>query len=231
MVEPTPFPRQSSKSAYAPPTLASLDLREEDLLGAVQDGVNGAKNITKFHPITARGFVQWSETVASLRQALGQNGWDASDPKNSPRITSPDGLVSIMVIGGDEHTGVSPDVDPTTARRRGSATRDAVLSNAGGARPSRKPMRGQGALDIQVSLDLREGSDEPQNWVLLYHWSTTEPLVRAELSLPVEIEDEKIKTWRHRILLPPQGLEEFELTARPAGSPEDDVDFMVSELS
>jgi hypothetical protein len=231
MVEPTPFPSQSSKNAFTPPTLASLDLREEDLLGAVQDGVNGAKNVTKFHPVTARGFVQWSETVASLRQALGQNGWDASDPKNSPRITSPDGLVSIMVIGGDEHTGVSLDVDPTTARRRGPATRDAVLRNAVGARLSPRVMKGQGALGIEVALGLGADSEEPQNWVLLYHWSTSEPLVRAELSLPVAIEDEKIKTWRHRILLPPQGLEEFELTARPAGSPDDDVDFMVSELS
>jgi hypothetical protein len=232
MIEPTPFRSQSSQNALgAPkPTLASLELREEDLLSAVQDGVNSARNITEFHPVTTRGFVQWSETVASLRQALGQSEWKASDPQNSPRITSPNGLVSIMVIGGDENTGVSLDVDPSTARRRGAATTDAVLSNAARARRSSHVMKGQGSLDIGIVLDLKANPETPQNWVLLYHWSTSEPMVRAELSLPVSIEDDKIKTWQHRILLPPQGIEEFELTSRPTGSPEDDVDFMVSEL-
>ncbi len=147
-----------------------------------------------------------------------------------PRITSPDGRTSILVIGGNANTGVSLDVDPATARRRGPATEAAVQGNGNGkGRGQRGGIPGQGALDIDIVLDLKREPKQSQTWVLLYHWSTDEPVVRAELSLPISIEDGEIKTWEHRILLPAQGIEDFEISSRPAGSPEDDVDFTISE--
>jgi hypothetical protein len=90
-------------------------------------------------------------------------------------------------------------------------------------------MPGQGILDIDIVLDLKREPKQPQTWVLLYHWSTNEPVVRAELSLPISIEDGEIKNWGPRIFLPAQGIEDFEISPRPAGSPQDDVDFMISE--
>lgn len=225
MVEAALNPHSSSTATEAlTPSLVSLELPEMALLAAVRMGVSSARNITAFHPVTARGFIQWSETVASLRQALDEDGWKRSDPKNSPRITSPDGRTSIMVIGGNADTGVSMDVAPATARRRGPATEAAVQGNG-----KRRGIPGQGVLDIDIVLDLKREPKESQTWVLLYHWSTDEPVVRAELSLPVSIEDGEIKTWEHRILLPAQGIEDFEISSRPAVSPEDDVDFTISE--
>jgi len=230
MVEAALNRSQSSEGLLeaSTPSLESLEVQETALLDAVRMGVSSAKNITSFHPVTARGFIQWSETVASLRQALDGEGWRRSDPKNSPRITSPDGRTSIMVIGGNADTGVSLDVTPATARRRGPATEAAIQGN-GQRRGSRRGMPGQGVLDIDIVLDLKRESKQPQNWVLLYHWSSDEPVVRAELSLPISIEDGEIKNWEHRILLPAQGLDEFEISPRPAGGPQDDVDFMISE--
>jgi len=230
MVEAALNPSHSSSNANEAltPSLASLELPEIALLTAVRMGVSSARNITSFHPVTARGFIQWSETVASLRQALDEDGWKSSNPKNSPRITSPDGRTSILVIGGNANTGVSLDVDPATARRRGPATEAAVQGNGKG-RGQRGGIPGQGVLDIDIVLDLKREPKQSQTWVLLYHWSTDEPVVRAELSLPISIEDGEIKTWEHRILLPAQGIEDFEISSRPAGSPEDDVDFTISE--
>lgn len=210
------------------PSLASLEVPETALLTAVRMGVSSARNVTAFHPLTARGFIQWSETVASLRQALDEDGWKRSDPKNSPRITSPDGRTSIMVIGGNADTGLSLDVAPATARRRGPATEAAVQGNGKRGR-QRGGIPGQGVLDIDIVLDLKRKPKQSQTWVLLYHWSTDQPVVRAELSLPISIEDGEIKTWEHRILLPAQGIEDFEISSRPAGGPEDDVDFTIFE--
>lgn len=218
----------SSSSRTSVPSLASLELPETALLSAVRAGVNSARTVTSFHPVTARGFIQWSETVASLRNSLDEQGWRCSNPKNSPRITSPDGRTVIMVIGGNADTGVSPDVSPATARRRGPATEEAVRGNL---RPGRyrQVIPGQGVLDIGLVLDLQREPEGPQTWVLLYHWSTSKPEVRAELSLPLSVEDGEIRNWEHRIILPAQGLEEFEITSRPATGPQDDVDFMISE--
>lgn len=210
------------------PTLESLGVHESALLAAVKAGVSGANNVTAFHPITARGFTQWSETVASLRQSLNEEGWTRSNPKNSPRITSPDGRTSIIVIGGNADTGVSADVSPTTSRRRGPATEAAVRSNSRNRGPARW-IPGQGVLDIDLVLDMKRNSDPSKTWVLLYHWATDEPVVRAELSLPISIEEGEIKRWEHRILLPAQNVEDFAITFGPAGGPEDDVDFTISE--
>lgn len=224
-----PLPPSGEPAAGSFPTLASLGIEQAILMDAVRVGVVRAKDVTVFHPTTARGFVQWSETVASLRQDLDKQGWSLSDPKNSPRVTSPDGKTSIMVIGGNEATGVSLGVDPRTARRRGPSTQHAVESNdvATG-----RGLRGgiQGVLDIV--LQIQRTRTEPQNWVLLYHWSSKDPVVRAELSLPTAIQDGEITAWGPRILLPAQGMEEFDFDIMPQPvSPQDEVDFKIVELA
>lgn len=53
-------------SAQAPSALEVLGLDSDTLTISVLRGVRQAQNITNFHPVTARGFVQWSETVAAL---------------------------------------------------------------------------------------------------------------------------------------------------------------------
>ncbi|WOH18077.1 hypothetical protein IRJ34_17235 [Paenarthrobacter sp. GOM3] len=207
----------SISSADAPYTLELLGLDSDVLMNAVVRGVREAQNITNFHPVTARGFVQWSETVAALRAQLSEHNWRQADPQNSPRVVSPDGQTSIMVIGGNANTAVSEDVTPGTARRRGPSTAEAVQCN------------GQQMLDLIFELPALRQTRKPLIWVLLYHWSKDEPVVRAELSLPAEILDGNITQWTHRIFLPPADLSDLVISRRPAG-PQDDVDFRIEEL-
>lgn len=203
----------------APSVLALLGLDNGVLMDSVRTGVARAQDVTAFHPVTARGYTQWSETVAYLRQELVGRQWAQGDPQNSPRVFSPDGKTSIMVVGGNADTGVSVEKDPRTARRRGPATRAAVQCN------------GQQMLDVILELPATWDRQEPLTWVLLYHWSKDEPTVRAELSLPAAVTDDgDISRWSHRILLPPQDLTSFEVPQRPAG-PQDDIDFRIVELS
>lgn len=197
--------------------LAGLGLSAAPLLDAVLNGVRSAQNITSFHPVTARGFMQWSETVASLRQAVVDLDWIASDPQNSPRVTSPDGRTSIMVAGGDAATGVHGE-EPSLARKRGPATRRAVQIN------------GQGQFDINLVMPGTQVAPGPATWMLLYHWDHHRPVVHAELSLPVDFTDEgQVRRWSHRILLPEQDLTEFSISQNPGG-PHDDVEFGIVEL-
>ncbi|MFJ4210469.1 hypothetical protein ACIPY2_18610 [Paenarthrobacter sp. NPDC089675] len=197
--------------------LASLGLESATLTTSVLRGVRQAQNVTNFHPVTARGFVQWSETVGALREQLNEQEWTQADPQNSPRVFSPDGLTSIMVIGGNANTALSKDVIPGTARRRGPATDAAVQCN------------GQQVLDLVFELPVVKQTQVPLTWVLLYHWSRDEPVVRAELSLPAQITNGDITQWTQRIILPPIDLSDFEISRRPIG-PQDDVDFRIVEL-
>lgn len=208
----------SSPESSAP--LAALGLDAQLLTEAVRSGVSGAQNITAFHPVTARGLTQWSETVAFLRSALDERGWQATNPQNSPRVTSPDGKTSLMVAGGDHATGVPHGTTPRTARGRGPATRSAVECN------------GQLAFDIPLTVPLSRNLREPFVWVLLYHWSKDEPEVRAELSLPTVLDPTTgvITDWAARILLPTQPLDDFEISQRPGGHL-DEVNFRIEDIS
>lgn len=217
---PDAFGHQAYVAAEeAPRVLDSMNLDTAVLMDSVRVGVRQAQNINTFHPVTARGFTQWSDTVAYLRQALDRRGWTSEDPQNSPRVVGPEKTMSIMVVGGNSDTGVSLDLDPGTARRRGPTTKAAVQSN------------GQLTLELGLELPLAQDGNQPLTWILLYHWSRTQPEVRAELSLPVRITDEyEISRWSHRILLPPANLSDFDIPLRPAG-PQDDVDFRITARS
>lgn len=198
--------------------LEALGLKPDWLLNAVLIGVQQAQGITPFHPVTSRGFTQWSETVAALRQKLVDQGWTMADPQNSPRITSPDCSSSILVIGGNDKTALSKNINPGTNRRRGPATVSATQCN------------GQQMFDLgSVEIPLVMAANEPIAWVLLYHWSKDNPQVRAELSLPLTMVDGHFDKWLHRILLPSQDLSDFAIPLRPSG-PADDVDFRIVEL-
>lgn len=221
MLEPrVPDPRLTPahmREEDAPRALESLGLDVDVLRDAVINGVHAARNITPTHPVTARGFTQWSETVGSLRSRLLERGWTREDPQNSPRATSPDGLTSVMVIGGNTDTGKSLDINPVTARRRGPSTKAAVDSN------------------LQLALDIPEMAapkvePSPLTWVLLYYVSYTERAVRMELSLPTVIHDKVITEWRSRILLPAYSMVDVDIPSNATG-PDDDVDFEIIRIS
>jgi len=209
--EPRTAPDEASMA------LEQLGLTPEILLSAARAGIRQAREITDFHPVTARGMVQWMETVASLRSSLAEHSWTLGNPKNSPRTFSPDGRTSVMVMGGDENTG-SPSAPPQAARRRGPSTRATMQCN------------GQGLLDVPLSLPRGWADQDPLTWVLVYHWSRKAPRLQAELSLARNLDEDGCTfDWHHRILLPDEDLREFDIPQRPA-APDFDIDFRIQEL-
>jgi len=193
-----------------------LGLSSELLRNSLRRAALEALRTSGSHPTTARGFTLWSETVAYLRSQLLERGWTQTDPQNQPLITSSDKAVTLLVASGDHLTGTSATLRPNTARRRGPATDLALLHN------------GQQMFDL--GLPALHPQQAEMTWMLLYHWSYAESVIRAELSLGTNPVDGKVSKWVHRILLDPIGLADTRVDFRP-GTATDDVDFEISGLA
>ncbi len=159
------------------------------------------------------------ETVHTLRAGLVLDGWSTNDERNAPRIIDPNGRVAILPVHGNAATGVA-DQTPKTARARGPVTSRAVQ------------ITGQ----LELALDLRtlisqptgENRGELATWFLLYHRSANDGL-RAELSLPIEVNDQNVVVgWKERILLPPRTYDAYQVIPRDAGGDDDSFDFPVA---
>lgn len=219
-------PQQGTDSQI---TLEDFDLNRDHLHQAARAGVVAALNITPYHPVTARGFVQWADTVASLRKQLSELGWELTDHQNSPRVITPDKHRSIMVAAGDKNTG-RKGKPPRFARRRGPATRVSVEVNGQQTLPLRELQEG---LELNQLRHRNGTAGQPETWVLLYCWVPEERRVHLELSLPSAMDDEgQVTEWAHRI-----PVDDLMLDAEDLGDGVDmaaaaqDVDFRITEVS
>lgn len=175
--------------------LAELGLTTEILIEAIIRGEIARDRCTANDPPCAPGFYAWSGTVRGLRDILLPQGWTRNDDDNYSRVVSPDKLIALAVVTGDDGTG-NREVDPKTKYPKGPATQAAVSSN-------------------QWSLNFGEdASDESANedaetwitWMLLKKRSGDSVL--AELSLPSSMTDDgQVESWQTRIILNPIVIE------------------------
>lgn len=160
----------------------------------------------------AAGSIRWFDIVGELRQQLElEQGWEIADPKNSPRIVSPDGAFAVAVIAGDADTGNVAVDHPGTLRKRGPATIDAVNANQ------------LTLFDVPAGSGPAGSADIP-TWVLLYFRSDDPSEIRAELSFPTVIDKGWIDFWKKRIVLESIPIE-AKIQPRDAGG--EDVPFDV----
>ena len=192
--------------------LAEIGLQIELLQRSAEAGYSAFVSCTENDPVFVRGFNTWSRTLRRLREELIPLGWKRIDSGNFPRTSSPKHSTSIIVMSGDEGTGLG-HLHPRPKSPRGSLTAQAVHVN-----------NIQGTFKDFLPEEERE--DLPisgyKTWVFLVHISSSE--IRAELSYPVVIESGKILAWKERILLPPTDIDPsaFEFTPDDLG-PEIDV--------
>ncbi|HWT30476.1 MAG TPA: hypothetical protein VN240_05545 [Propylenella sp.] len=187
--------------ASAATRLARFDLSLTDIENILRRGEAAAASATPAHPVIAAGMLRWLETVASLRGVLAARRWTFDDTRNSPRVVSPTGELSVIVASGDALTGRQALglPQPRTVRPRGDATKRALLVNA------------QLALNLPGLPDLAAEPPARQTWVLLYHRSKPSlgsddgPVVQSELSLPLSMSSTGyVDSWAEtsRIILP-----------------------------
>ena len=174
----------------AAPRLAELGLRRDDLVGALQLGLDAAASCTPHDPPNTAGFLQWARTVSGLRDTLVPRGWKADSARNYPTVVSPDGSVALAVAAGDYNTGLSGG-RPATRSPKGPATKDAVALNQMSFAEIERSF-------VDITIVPRS------TWLLLHYHDTVTGEVRFELSLPGGFDqDDVVTSWYERIILAP----------------------------
>ncbi len=170
--------------------LAEFNLSVDSLQEAVQAGHLGFISCTENDPPTVRGLIAWAYTLRRLREILIPAGWKRDDAQNFSRTFSKESKINILVATGDKGTG-RVNLHPRTKSPKGQLTELAVSHNIQHAFDGFLPREKSERLSLSVY---------GMTWILLAYISVTE--VRAELSLPSNIEDGHILAWEERIILP-----------------------------
>jgi hypothetical protein len=186
--------------------LNELGLTRQPLREAVLAGFLARDACTANDPPFLPGIYQWGRTVRVLREELATLGWARSDEGNFCTVVEPGGTFAIAVASGSEHTGIAGRETPTTKRRKGPSTAEAVHTNA------------QLYLFPEFAPTIQAEPDRA-TWVLLFYCDGKE--IRAELSLPDSIGDDgHINGWRERIILGAQPLDGEIAPAAPDFGPD-----------
>lgn len=186
------------------------DLSARLLRDAIMGGLSGRNDVTRASAPTAAGVQQWLKTVEDLRTLLVAGRWHIHEQKNCPFITSPDRLLSIVVMTGNSDTGWEGSEDPTNQAEKGAVAEGYIQKNR------------QLELFNQESLKLaRDNNKETQVWALLYHYDKVQNEVRYELSLPTGFGKKKITAWGERIGLGriPNNPSSFDIISEEPNAP------------
>lgn len=190
--------------------VAALGLTCDPLWNAIKGGLLARDSCTENDPPFFPGIFQWGRTVRTLREETAALGWSRSDEGNFCTAVEPDGRFAIAVASGCENTG-RQHATPTTRRRKGPSTADAVNTNA------------QLCLFPEPPPAAKPTSSERATWVLLFYRDREE--IRAELSLPDSIGDDgHIDGWRERIILGTQPLDKDVIPITPDFGPDPVID-------
>jgi hypothetical protein len=203
------------KGALGEERLSALKVDKEWLHDVATACLMAREGCNPLAPLTAPGFYAWSEGYARLRELSAPDGWKAVIWQGLPMIESPDGQVAIVLMAGDERTGLEGP-DPKTKRERGPMTQEAISNN----------WEQMSFLPLLTGLiEKRQKLSHPFTYILLWYGIGT--TVRSELSLPFFMDEKRrVAAWEERIvvdgpgpgpqILEPESPIEVEVTRRPA---------------
>ncbi|MGB7602558.1 MAG: hypothetical protein WBM24_19805 [Candidatus Sulfotelmatobacter sp.] len=171
--------------------LAELGIALEALQRAISAGHVARITCTENDPPFIPGTEAWRYTVVTLRDELCPRGWRKADPGNYSLVINDARQINIVVASGDAFTRRAHG-SPRTKSLKGLYTEAATIRN-----------RVEGDLFPEtLADDVRRVATmlEYPTWILLIH--ITDDEYRAELSLPVVMEDDQITSWEERIFIP-----------------------------
>lgn len=106
--------------------LAKRDIDADYLATALTEGLAQRRNCEIYHPVTAPGFYQWSETNFAIRKHhCKSNNWKIANPDNRPLLVHVDNQTSFVAAAGNSATGLR-EATPGLARRKGISTIQSV---------------------------------------------------------------------------------------------------------
>ena len=158
---------------------------------AVQQGYIERSNASPFDGPMAPGTDAWRYTLRSLRQQADARGWTMADPGNLSMTINEALEVAIVVFSGDDATGLA-HLKPKSKNPRGSMVKQAIKRNT-----EQMSLFGDVIEEEGPSVEEVLGYE---TWVLLIY--ITDEKVRAELSLPVSVDDKDyVSDWAERIII------------------------------
>lgn len=198
--------------------LAELGIPLNLLAHSLRAGYAESDLTTAAHPVTFPGILVWGVATGELRTGLAQRGWRLDDTDNVARAISPDGDVTVVVVSGNEYTGMRNKYDKMDARRaRGPAGIRIVKENEQIALIFEEDVS-RGQTDLVRNLD--------GTWFLLHH--RVDDIIRSELSYARAVDSAgRLRSWGERLILPDIDL----LQASPGsgGTDSPDVDVPVKK--
>ena len=212
--------------------LAGFGLTEDVLWKAIQRGFVYRSSRTSNDPTATLGIGVWGETIRGLAEETGRLGWHKRELHLFPSVVHPQGVIRIGVLSGNELTGIGdpiPSNHTPLLDTRGKMTRKAISDNQ------------QFAVGLQGSFFHLQPSwsppvtPSPLLTYFLVHYIEIFPqtTVRAELSLPVRMDNGLITDWADRIILtPPVGMFSTvpQVPVTSAEEQEADLDVHVEEI-
>lgn len=171
--------------------IRSLGLESEWLVQAAETWYMERENTSSLEPSVSPGFKGWVAAFRVLAEHLLPLGYEKLDHRCVPRLVHPDSRLAFAVCTGDDRTGIFEfgETGPKSANRRGPMARLLVRSN-----------KWQLSLfddDSLVRAPIPADEEQITRWLLLYE---VEGAIRAELSLPVRLDDcDRLSDWEERI--------------------------------
>jgi hypothetical protein len=175
--------------------LAELGVSVEAVQRAIAAGHVARLTCTDNDPPFIPGTEAWRFTVVTLRDELCPIGWRKADPGNYSLVINDAREINIVVASGDKFTRLA-HASPRTKSLKGLYTEAATVRN-----------RVEGELFPEtLTEDLLRVAKllEYPTWILLIY--ITDEEYRAELSLPVDMEDDQITSWEERIFIPDSAI-------------------------
>ena len=205
--------------------LAKRDIDADCLATALTEGLAQRQNCQIYHPVTAPGYYQWSETNFSIRKFhCESNKWKLANPDNRPLLVHVDNQTKFVAAAGNSATGLR-NAAPELARRKGVSTIQSV--NA-----SNQLQIELGAFTLATHSPDARRTPPPGEWLLLYFYDEEHQELRSELSRPASISiDGEVEAWDVRVLLKPIHPEFAMAQPDLFGTEDDDIDFTISRAS
>jgi len=203
--------------------LEAIGLNGETLSEICRRGLAQYLTATPHHPSNAPGTFMYMKLVRSMRDVLVPTAWESAEESLSFTFNN-DLSVALAVSSGNIHAG-NATKNPSFKYPKGPATQAAIAGNA-----SQLGLFDgvPGFADYAAPVTPRRVDFETfKTWWLLHHVDPGKGVMRAELSLPVQIgNSSETNQWESRIILEPIPFDE-EPDADRGGNASESPDFDV----
>ena len=177
--------------------LAGLGIRQSNLWRALREGYLYKASLTRNNTNAIRGIGTWDAIHSVLAEEQRAYGWTRPQPGNHAIVVYPEGTLCVGVLAGDEATGeqeVRPSNRAPIGDRKKKHVREAISAN--------QMLVGRQSHFGQM-IPFWEDTPPMLTYFLVHYIQTNTRMVRAEISLPISIQDKFISEWHERIILTP----------------------------